>query len=121
MTPNQQIIERYMDGFRRTDHAQILSCLSDDVEWSIPGAFQIRGKEAFDKHIEGEGFVGSPAITVTRLIEAGDIVIAEGLVEIQHKDGLFLKLLFCDLFEMNDGKIRRLTSYLVQQQEHPAG
>jgi hypothetical protein len=39
MTANKQTVERYMDGFRRTDRAQILSCLTDDVEWLIPGAF----------------------------------------------------------------------------------
>jgi uncharacterized protein len=78
MTPNQKMVDRYMDGFRRSDHTQILSCLTDDVEWEIPGAFHIRGKEAFDKHIEDEGFVGSPAIIVTRLTEEGDVVVAEG-------------------------------------------
>jgi len=26
MTPNKQVVERYMDGFRKGDHAQILSC-----------------------------------------------------------------------------------------------
>jgi hypothetical protein len=51
MTPNQSTIERYMDGFRKTDHQQILSCLTDDVEWIIPGMFHIHGKEAFDKEI----------------------------------------------------------------------
>ena len=43
------------------------TCLTDDVEWLIPGAFRIRGKEAFDKHIVDDGFVARPAITVTRL------------------------------------------------------
>ena len=78
MTSNKQTVEWYMEGFRRSDHAMVLACLTDDVEWCIPGAFEIRGKEQFDKHIEGDDFVGSPVITVTRLIEAGDIVIAEG-------------------------------------------
>jgi hypothetical protein len=36
MTPNKRTIETYMDGFRKTDRPQILSCLTDDVEWVIP-------------------------------------------------------------------------------------
>jgi hypothetical protein len=36
---NQATIERYMEGFRRTDRAGILTCLTDDVEWYIPGMF----------------------------------------------------------------------------------
>ncbi|HYC93559.1 MAG TPA: nuclear transport factor 2 family protein [Thermoanaerobaculia bacterium] len=49
MTENKQTVDRYMDGFRKGDHAQILSCLTDDVEWLLPGAFHLHGKEAFDK------------------------------------------------------------------------
>ena len=44
-TGNKRTIDRYMDGFRRSDHAEILSCLTDDVEWEIPGLFRARGKE----------------------------------------------------------------------------
>jgi ketosteroid isomerase-like protein len=103
-----------MNGFRKSDHAQILSCLTDDVEWEIPGAFHVRGREEFDKHIENEGFVGSPAIVVTRLTEDADVVVAEGSVRTQRKDGTFLNLAFCDVFEMQDHRIRRLISYLVE-------
>jgi ketosteroid isomerase-like protein len=114
MTRNKTTVELYMDGFRRTERVQILSCLTKDVEWEIPGAFSIRGQEEFDKHIVDEGFVGSPAITVTRLIEEDDVVVAEGRVQTQRKDGSALNLVFCDVFEMQGGKIRRLISYLMQ-------
>ena len=114
MTPNKRTVEAYMEGFRTTDRPGILSCLTSDVEWEIPGAFSIRGIEEFDKHITDDGFVGNPAITVTRLTEADDVVVAEGSVRVQTKDGPFLNLAFCDVFEMQDTKIRRLISYLVE-------
>ena len=103
-----------MDAFRRSDHEQVLACLTDDVEWEIPGAFLARGREAFDRHIEDDAFVGNPAITVTRMTEEGDVVVAEGSVRTQRKDGAFLNLAFCDVFEMRGGKIRRLVSYLME-------
>ena len=114
MTRNKRTIDAYMDGFRRSDHERVLSCLTEDVEWEIPGAFHVRGKEAFDKQIESDDFLGSPAITVTRLIEEGDVVVAEGSVRTQRRDGAFLSLAFCDVFEMQGGKIRRLVSYLME-------
>ena len=103
-----------MDGFRRSDHAQILSCLTDDVEWILPGAFHLAGKEAFDREIENEAFVGPPVITVDRLIEENDVVVAEGSVRAQRRDGASLMLAMCDVFEMRDGKIKRLTSYILE-------
>ena len=60
MTPNKRTIETYMDGFRKTDRSQILSCLTDDVEWVIPGAFHVRGKDDFAKHIVDEGLPATP-------------------------------------------------------------
>jgi ketosteroid isomerase-like protein len=114
MPQNKKTVEAYLDGFRKTDRSQILSSLTEDVEWIIPGAFHVRGKEQFDRHIVDEGFVDRPAITVTRLTEENDVVVAEGAVRTQRKDGTFLKLAFCDVFEMQDGKVRRLISYLME-------
>ena len=114
MTQNKKTVEAYMDGFRKTDRAQILSCLTDDVEWVLPGAFHVRGKDEFAKHIVDEGFIGRPAITVLRLLEADDVVVAEGTVRAPKQDGTSLELVFCDVFDMRSGKIRRLISYLMQ-------
>lgn len=114
MTPNKQMVEAYMGGFRKTDRALILSCLTDDVEWVIPGAFHVRGKDDFAKHIVDEGFVGHPLITVSRLTEESDVVVAEGAVRAPEQDGTFLNLVFCDVFDMRNEKIRRLVSYLME-------
>ena len=114
MTPNKLTVQKYMDGFKKTDHAAILSCLTDDVEWLIPGAFHITGKAAFDKEIENDAFVGSPTIEVTRLVEEQDVVVAEGRVRAKKSDGGMLDAVFCDVFLMRDAKIRHLTSYLME-------
>ena len=41
MSPNQITVDRYMEGFRLNDHDAILACLTDDVEWLVPGAFHV--------------------------------------------------------------------------------
>ena len=114
MTRNKQTVETYMEGFRQTDRAQVLSCLTDDVEWEIPGAFHLHGKRDFNHHIVDDAFLERPEISVTRIIEENDVVVAEGRVRTQRKDGSYLNLAFCDLFEMEEGKVRRLTSYLME-------
>ncbi|CAG0960158.1 limonene-1,2-epoxide hydrolase [Phycisphaerales bacterium] len=113
MSANKDTIERYMEGFRRSDHAMVLSCLTDDVEWLIPGMFQVFGKAAFDREIENEAFVGGPTITVSRLVEEGGVVVAEGAVTARKRDGGQLNLVFCDVFTMRQGKVRSLVSYLM--------
>src|SRR4026209_1694781 len=106
MTENKRTVDRYMDGFRKSDHAQVLSCLTDDVEWEMPGAFHLNGKAAFDGEIENDAFVGSPTISVTRMTEENDVVIAEGSVRAQRKDGGVLSAVFCDVFVMQASRIK---------------
>lgn len=114
MSVNKQTIERYMEAFRRTDHGAVLACLTEDVEWLIPGAFHTRGLAEFDAQIENEAFVGSPDIRVTRMVEEGGVVVAEGTVRAARRDGGTLSLVFCDVFEMRGGRVRKLTSYLME-------
>ena len=118
MTENKRIVEKYVDGFRKNDHEQILSCLTDDVEWEIPGMFHVIGKQDFDKEIENDAFVGRPTLTITRMIEENNVVVAEGTVRAQKREGGFLNAVFCDAFTIKDGKIKHLISYLMEV-KHP--
>lgn len=114
MTENKKIIQKYMDGFNKSDHKQILSCLTDDVEWVLPGAFHLLGKKEFDREIENPAFEGKPEIVFTRMIEENNIVVAEGTVRAKKKDAEYIDLVFCDVFEMKNGLIKKLTSYLME-------
>jgi uncharacterized protein len=114
MTENKTTVAKYMDGFNHSNHEQILSCLTDDVEWDMPGAFHLVGKDAFDKEIENDAFTGSPTITIIRMVEEDDVVVAEGTVRAKRKDGSLLNAVFCDVFVMRNARITRLTSYLAE-------
>ena len=113
MSEQKQIVEKYMDGFRATDHKKILSCLTNDVVWELPGFYLHRGKAAFDKEIENANADGHPDIKVIGLIEEGNIVVAEGTVKAKMKDGTKLDAVFCDVFHFTNGRISKLTSYLM--------
>ncbi|MNX91103.1 RNA polymerase factor sigma-70 [compost metagenome] len=115
MSENKKIVEKYMDGFRESDHQKILSCLSEDVVWEMPGIYRHVGKEEFDKEIENENFVGRPTIQIIRLVEENNVVIAEGSVQATMKNGNSLDAVFCDVFVMENEKIKRLTSYLMSK------
>jgi ketosteroid isomerase-like protein len=114
MSANKRTVEAYMDGFRTTDRPGILACLTDDVEWLIPGFFHTHGKAEFAAHIVDDGFAGRPDIAVSRMTEENDVIVAEGSVRAGRTDGTIMNLVFCDVFEMRAGKIRKLISYLME-------
>ena len=113
MSPRKAVVETYFEGFRRSDHKRILDCLTDDVAWDLPGYAHLEGKDAFDREIENEEFVGSPSLTVDRLIEEADAVVAIGNGEGTRRSGERHGFAFCDVFTFAGDKIRRVESYLV--------
>ncbi len=115
MSKNKETIECYIDGFNKSDHTQILSCLTNDIVWEMPGFFRHVGKTAFDKEIENDAFEGKPVITITRMTEENDTVIAEGMVLTKLKGGPVIPMIFCDVFEMSEGKINKLIGFITQQ------
>lgn len=118
MSQQKQVVQQYMDGFNASDHTMILDCLTDDIVWDIPGHTQLQGKEAFDKEIENDAFEGKPLVSDLRMIEEGNIVISEGTVKSKFKNGDLLDAVFCDVFEFEQGKIKKIISYLVQRNKN---
>jgi uncharacterized protein len=58
-------------------------CLTEDIRWTVFGAFRLEGKEACDAEIENPPFTGRPSITITRMVEEDDVVMAEMTLEAQ--------------------------------------
>lgn len=110
---NKNTVELYMNAFNELNHEKILSCLTEDVIWEIHGHRKLQGKENFDKEIENEGFEGKPEITLNRMTEENNVVIAEGTVLAKPKNQVPILLAFCDVFEFENGKIKKLISYLT--------
>ena len=114
---NRATVERYLDGFRHTDHAQILGCLTDDVTWTVVGAFHLEGKAAYDAAIEGPGFAGDPELEVVRMVEEGDTVMAELVGRVPQQDGLVRHLSMAEVFVLRDGLICERRAWLVPLEE----
>jgi len=113
VSDRKAVVERYIEGFRRMDHAMILSCLTDDVVWELYGYTTIKGKDAFDAEIDNDAFEGRPTLWIDRLIEQGDVVVALGGGSARQKDGELLTFLFSDVFTFAVPAVRRLETYQV--------
>lgn len=113
MSTRTELVDRYMDGFRHSDHVLILDCLTDDVVWCIHGHRTTTGKEAFDSEIENPAFEGRPELTVDRTIEADDAIVVTGTGVGRHREAGRFQFAFNDIFTFRDGLIARVDSYVV--------
>ena len=109
MTPNKKIIEAYYAS-KGTEYA---GCLADDVElveWADgvpPKGIQTHGKTAF---VENRG-TRDYGTEIARMTEENNVVVVEGTARGAKKDGGSWQVEFCDIFELENGKVNRLRAF----------
>ena len=119
MSQNTDTVTTYLDGFRKNDHGQILSCLTDDIEWTVFGAFRLTGKDAYDKAIDGApDFIDPPTLEVVRMVEQGDVVMAELTGTAKRPAGGEMRMSMAEVFVMRAGKIAERRAWVIPLAEN---
>jgi len=106
VTQQKAVVEKYTDGFRRGDLAQIVSCLTDDVVWALHGAKTLVGKDAFAAEADSAGGP-LPDLTLDRLIEEGNTVAVTGHC------GDPVDFVYSEVFTFTDGLVSRLDTFHI--------
>ena len=119
MSRNLETIHTYPDGFRTNDHDRILSCLTDDIVWTVFGAFRLSGKEAYDAAIDGAPeFIDPPTLEVVRMVEQGDVVMAELTGMARRAEGGEMRMSMAEVFVLCDGKTAERRAWVVVLEEN---
>jgi uncharacterized protein len=122
MSSNKQTVETYQMALGNLDWATVASCLTDEVErveWAdgfATSGVPVRGKSAVLKDMETPNKF---EIHARRMTEEDNIVVAECVVRVPLKDGGFFTGECLSLYELEDGKIKRMSSF-VAENKHPA-
>ena len=119
MSRNIETVNTYLDGFRKNNHDQILSCLADDIEWTVFGAFHLAGKDAYDKAIDGPPeLIDPPHLEVVRMVEQGNVVMAELIGTVERVAGGETRMSMAEVFVMRDGKIAERRAWVIELKEN---
>jgi uncharacterized protein len=122
MSENKAVVEAYQASLGNLDWAAVASYLTDDVErveWAdgFPqSGVPVRGKAAVVKDMET---TNKFQIQSTRLTEENNVVVAECVVRVPMKEGGTFVGRCCAVYELQNGKIRRMSSF-VAENKHPA-
>jgi len=112
MSIRKDVIARYIDGFRRSDHALVLACLTEDFVWELYGHKTVRGRAAFAAEIDSDFFEYKPVLEIHRMIEEGDAIAVTGAGS-ARKDGDTLNFVFSEVFHFEGDRIRRLETWHI--------
>ncbi len=90
----------------------MLDLFTEDIErWEVGAPKRTRGKPEFEKEVLPGPEVQRLGMRVDKMIEEGNVVVAEGTAQVHKKDGTTINIQFCDIFEFESDKIRRITAY----------
>jgi uncharacterized protein len=111
MSANKDVVESYFAS-TGTDYARVLADDVELIEWAegVPASgVRTRGKAAF---VENRG-KREYECRLARLTEENDVVVAEGTARGTKKEGGFWRVRFCDIFELEGGRVKRMSSFGV--------
>lgn len=113
---NKEIVKQVMQAFLDADTEKALSYMTDDVKMGWPGFFDLApGKDAIR-----EFFKNIPEMVSSEtgeLIEEGNKIVGTGQVTSRHENGELKNSFFCDVYELKEGKVKEIKSYMVFEQK----
>lgn len=109
MSPNKKLVLDHMAA----KPAKAAEVLTDDFEWvewadGVPhGGVRTKGRAAFAESFGDDDLQDE----IQRVVEEGNVVVVEGVAHVTKKNGTKLDVQFCNLFDLENGKIKRKSSY----------
>ncbi|SDO22195.1 nuclear transport factor 2 family protein [Alkalicoccus daliensis] len=119
-TKNHIFLEEFNEAFAKNDIAHILESITDDITWKMAGDITLHGKEEVEKALRAMENPPQVELALDRLFIHGRDAAANGIITMTKEDGTVKKYEFCDVYAFHQykgGKIRKLTSYVVEAKE----
>lgn len=113
---NKEIVKQVIQAFLSADVEKALSHMTDDVKMGWPGFFDLApGKDAVRNFFKDVPEMISSE--VGELIEEGNKVVGNGRVTSRHANGEEKNSFFCDIYELENGKVKEIKSYMVFEEK----
>lgn len=114
---NKEVIMQVIDAFDKSDGETITSHMTDDVEWYLLGAQVYSGKETIRKFFNDNQGIQVTSSIKNHIIADGDTVAVNGEITCTTSEGELCDMYYCDFYEMENFKIKKLTSYIVDKKK----
>lgn len=114
---NKEIIAQVIEAFDNSDGATITRHMTDDVEWHMLGDQVYSGIETVKKFFNDHQDVKVTSSLKNHLIADGDTIAVSGEITCTESNGNLCNMYYCDIYEMENFKIKKLISYTVGKKE----
>lgn len=113
---NREIIKQLVAAFDRNDTEAILSYMTDDVTWRMLGDDPLNGKDNM-RAMFANADMQLLSSTKDHFIVDGDTVAVDGEVVCKGQNGELMNMYYCDIYDLENGKVKRMTTYAVNKKK----
>jgi len=112
---NKEIIIEFNVAFDKGVSNDIARFVTDDFEWHMLGDSVIKGKDNFLQFFVDHPDMKMISVTKDHIIVDGNTASLDGEVQCTDKSGKIYDMYYCDVYELENGLIKKMISYTVDK------
>ena len=115
---NKELVKKINQSFLKGNAEEVSEYIDENIKWNIVGMPVINGKNNFIETMEMMELENFRDIKIKNIIAEGDFVVVESkdINSADRKEMSSVKPYtpsYCDVYNIKDGKIQELTTYMV--------
>ena len=120
VSTNKNLIQYFFDALNANDYDRAFEMVADDAIWWVPGTLPFSGEKskvqyrAIASGIQAN-FPDGFHLTISSMIEEGDILAAEVVSNGTHRNGRAYNNKYHFRFQIRDGRLFRVKEYMDTQ------
>jgi uncharacterized protein len=111
---NKSVIQAVIDAFDNNSPEDLYPLITDDFQWDMKGDQLISGKENLRKMFSMGKDIQMVSSTKDHIIIDGDTAAVDGKVDMKHPDGRIEHMNYCDIYELEGGKVKKMVTYMTK-------
>ncbi len=112
---NKQVIQQIVEAFDKNDTKTVLDMMTDDIEWTMIGDRTITGKVAMREWFSKTEDMKMAYSTKNNIIIEERLAAVNGEVSCKGKDGITFHMYYCDIYELENDQVKKMTSYIIDK------
>jgi len=114
----KELISNVIDAFDKNDTELVLSHFTDDIQWTMVGDQTFSGKNNIRDFFATHPDMEMISSTKDHMVIDGDTVVVDGEVNcVDKSNGVSHNMYYCDIYELENGKVKKMTSYCVNKKK----
>ena len=109
----KEIVKQISKAFEISDFSEVRNFFSDNFIMDWPGMFSVDRLDDLELFLKKNAPKRVADITYLHFLEDGETVFSNGIITVEMHSGLMIKNYFCDIYEFENSKVRKITSYIL--------